>query len=336
MAPKREKNLFLITNNTHFLNVKTYIDTHPGAKNYVVLNIRRFPGHEEFCEKVEEDPDIELLDVLYVDQERKPPFHYIEIFSKIFRIKQLKKKHDFFEKIIFSNYNSWIQHFILKQYEPNQKVLLSDGTGILSIAALRKEDKTIPFKGSKFFIEKVLGLSPIKRLHFYSPWELDVASSDSVEVFKFKTSGASTVRKGKIFFVGSPLVELGYLEKQNHLDFLQRIKKQFENGDLFYFSHRREKNENLKDYKFFGKIIRDSMPFEERMEKEKELPEIVISYISSIFINLPQVYPKVKFYYRPLEDNDLKLNTNFKDRYNELAGNFKKMKRDNFKELELR
>lgn len=336
MAAERKKNLFLITNTTHLLNVKTYIETHPDADNYMVLNIRRFPGHVDFCEKVEQDPDIELLDVLYVDQKRKPPFHYLEIFSKIYKIKGIKRKHESFNKIFFSNYNSWIQHFILKQYEPEQTVLLSDGTGILSIAALRKEDKTIPFKGSKFFIDKVLGLSPVKNLHFYSPWNLDVASSDSVEVFKFKSSGSTTVNQEKIFFVGSPLVELGYLEKQNHISFLQRIKNQFENSEFFYFSHRREKNENLEDYKFFGKIVRDSIPFEERMEKEKELPGIIISYISSILINLPQVYPRVKFYYRSLDQNDLKLNANFKERYNELAENFSKMKRDNFKELKIR
>lgn len=336
MATEREKNLFLITNTTHWLNVKTYIDTHPGAENYMVLTIRSFPGHAEFCKRIEDDPEIKLLDVIYVDQQKRPPFHYIDIFSKILKVKQIKRKSKAFDKVFFSNYNSWIQHYILKQYNPRQTILISDGTGIISIASLRKENKTIPFKGSKFFINNILGLSPIPNLHFYSPWNLDVASSDSVEVFHFKSSESSIINDNKIYFVGSPLVELGYLEKQNHINFLKRIKEQFEDSDFFYFSHRREKKENLEDYEFFGKIVRDSIPFEERMENEKELPGMVISYISSVLINLPQVYPQVKFYYRTLDKDDLQMNANFKDRYNELAENFEKMKRDNFQELKIR
>jgi hypothetical protein len=331
----RKKNLFLITNTTHLLNVKIYINTHPGAANYMVLNIRRFPGHEEFCEKIRQDPEIELLDVLFVDQERKAPFHYLEIFSKIFRIKEIKRKHRSFDKIFFSNYNSWIQHFVLKQYEPEQTVLLSDGTGILSIAALRKEDKTIPFKGSKFFINKILGLSPVDNLHFYSPWKLDVAPSDSVEVFNFKSSATIEIKKDKIYFVGSPLVELGYLEKDKHLAYLKMIRSRFPDGEFSYFSHRREKDENLREYEFFGKIVRDNIPFEERMEVQEELPGTVISYISSVLINLPQVYPKLEFCYLSLNEGDIPDGTKFKERYDMLEGNFKKMKRDNFKELKL-
>lgn len=336
MVAKREKNLFLITNTTHFLNVKTYIDTHPGAENYIVLTIRKFPGHADFYRRVKSDPQIKLLKVIYVDQKKKPPFHYIDIFSKILKVLQIKREHKFFDKVFFTNYNSWIQHYILKQYHPQQIILVSDGTGIISIASLRKKNKTIPFKGSKFFINKMLGLSPLENLHFYSPWNLDVAPSDSVEVFNFKTSSSSKVKEDKIYFVGSPLVELGYLDKENHLAYLKKIKKQFGSGKFYYFSHRREKDENLQQYKFFGEIVRDSLPFEERLEKEKELPGIIISYISSILINLPQVYPQVNFYYRSLDQNDLSLNTNFKERYNELAEIFKKMKRDNFKELKIR
>ncbi|MDT0689818.1 glycosyltransferase family 52 [Salegentibacter sp. F188] len=335
MASKRNRNLFLITNTTHLLNVKTYIDTHADADNYMVLNIRRFPGHEEFCNRIKQDPEIELLDVIYVDKQRKPPFHYLDIFSTMFKVKQIKGKQKSFDNVFFSNYNSWIQHYILKQYNPQKTVLISDGTGIIPIASLRKEDKTIPFKGSKFFINKILGLSPVENLHFYSPWELDIAASDSVEVFNFKSSANTKIKKDKIYFVGSPLVELGYLDKEKHLAYLKMIRSRFPDGEFSYFSHRREKDENLKEYEFFGKIVRDNIPFEERMEVENELPGMVISYISSVLINLPQVYPQLEFYYLSLGEGDIPEGTKFKDRYDMLEENFNKMKRDNFKELKL-
>ena len=336
MATKREKNLFLITNTTHLLNVKTYIDTHADADNFMVLNIRRFPGYETFCDKIKQDPQIELIDIIFVDQNRKPPFHYLDIFGAMFQIKKVRKKYPHFDRIFFSNYNSWVQHYILSLYHPKKTVLISDGTGILSIAALRKENKKIPFKGSKFFIDKVLGLSPVQNLVLYSPWELDVAASDSVEVFNFRSSSSSKVKKNKIYFVGSPLVELGYLSREKHLKYLKGAKEQFKDANCFYFSHRREKDKNLKEYELFGKTVRDDVPFEERMAMEEELPGTVISYISSVLINLPQVYPQLKFYYINLEEGDIPEGTNFKDRYNDLEENFKKMKRDNFKELKIK
>jgi hypothetical protein len=332
MTSKR-KNLFLITNTTHYLAVKTYIDTHPDADNFMVLNIRRFPGYKEFCKKIEQDPQIELIDVIFVDQNRKPPFHYLDIFGAMFQVKKISKKYPNFNRVFFSNYNSWVQHYVLKQYDPEETILISDGTGILSIAALRKDNKEIPFKGSKLFIDKVLGLSPVQNLVFYSPWELDVAATDSVEVFSFKSSSSSEIKQDKIYFVGSPLVELGYLSKEKHLAYLKGIKEQFENANCFYFSHRREKDENLKEYEFFGKIVRDDVPFEERMEIEEKLPGTVISYISSVLINLPQVYPQLKFYYLSLEEGDIPEGSTFKQRYEVLEQNFQKMKRDNFKEL---
>lgn len=334
MNPKK-RNLFLITNTTHYLTVKIFIDTHPVADNYMVLNIRRFPGYEDFCRSIEQDSQIKLVDVIYVDQQRKPPFHYLDIFSTVFKINAISKKYKSFDTVLFTNYNSWVQHYILKQYKPKKTILISDGTGILSIAALRKENKKIPFKGSKFFIDKVLGLSPVQNLVLYSPWKLDVAASDSVEVFSFKSSSSSKIKKNKIYFVGSPLVELGYLSKEKHLEFLKGIKEQFKDANCFYFSHRREKDKNLKEYEFFGKTVRDDVPFEERMEMEEELPGTVISYISSVLINLPQVYPQLKFYYITLEEGDIPEGINFKDRYDILEDNFKKMKRDNFKELKL-
>jgi len=331
----KRKNLFLITNTTHYLAVKTYIDTHTEADNFMVLNIRRFPGYKDFCKNIAQDPRIELIDTIFVDQARKPPFHYLDIFGALLQVKKIKRNYSNFDRVFFSNYNSWVQHYILKQYQPGKTILISDGTGILSIAELRKEDKEIPFKGSKIFIERVLGLSPVQNLVFYSPWELDVASSDSVEVFSFRSSSSSEVMTDKIYFVGSPLVELHYLSKEKHIAFLKGIKEQFKKSNCFYFSHRREKDKNLKEYEFFGKIIRDDVPFEERMELEEELPGTVISYVSSVLINLPQVYPQLKFYYLSLEESDIPDGTPFKKRYSILEENFKKMKRDNFKELEI-
>lgn len=127
--------------------------------------------------------------------------------------------------------------------------------------------------------------------------DIEVANHDTIEVFQFKSSNNTSVDSKKIFFVGSPLVELGYIESETHISNLKNIKDQFQNCTFYYFSHRREQEKNLEKYRFFGEIKRDTIPFEERMEKEKKSPGVVISYMSSILINLPQVFPQIQFYF---------------------------------------
>jgi len=291
------KRLFIIANTTHYLNVNTYIESHEAGENYIVLTIRRFEGYKDFIKRVEANKNLKLFKIIFVEQKRKKPFHYIDIFKIIGETKWMRLKQNAFDEVFFTNYNSWVQHYILKQFNPEKVILISDGTGIFSITELRKKDISIPFDGNKVFVEKVLGLSSIKNLHIYSQVDIEVANHDTIEVFQFKSSNNTSVDSKKIFFVGSPLVELGYIESETHISNLKNIKDQFQNCTFYYFSHRREQEKNLEKYRFFGEIKRDTIPFEERMEKEKKSPGVVISYMSSILINLPQVFPQIQFYF---------------------------------------
>ena len=113
------------------------------------------------------------------------------------------------------------------------------------------------------------------------------------------------VQKGKVYFIGSPLIELGHLSLEKQLEYLGKIKDKYAGSEIFYFAHRRERQENLEKFSFFGKVIRSDVPFEERMEKENELPEVIVSYLSSVLINLTPVYPNISFYYFPLMNEDI-------------------------------
>ena len=327
------KRLFVIANTTHYLNVNTYVESHETGENYIVLTIRRFEGYKDFIERVKTNTNLKLLKVIFVDQKRKKPLHYIDIFKIIGEIKWIRFSHSAFDEIFFTNYNSWVQHYILRQFDPKRIILISDGTGIFTIAELRKKDLSIPFDGSKAFVEKVLGLTSIKNLHIYSQVHIDVADHDSIEVFRFKSSNSVAVDSKKIFFVGSPLVELGYLDRETHISNLKKIKDQFDYCSFFYFSHRREQEKNLEKYSFFGEIKRDNIPFEERMEREKKSPGFVISYMSSILINLPQVFPQIQFYYLQLNKNEIASDPEFDSRYENLEREFIKIDLPNFKAM---
>ena len=331
----QKKRLFIIANPTHFVNIKNYIEKYPGGKNYAILTIIYFEGLEELYESVKNDKSFELLETFYIDQNKNLINGYLDIFKKLRAVGKLKRTYNYFDEICFTNYGSWLQNYIVQQFRTKKVILISDGAGIFKIIDLRMENKNFPFSGSKFFIDKILKLSPIENLHFFSQINVEVAKYDSLEVFKFKASVSSMVNDNKIYFVGSPLVELNYLHSQHNLKYLKLIKDRFKDYEIIYFAHRREKEENLNEYEFFGKIIRDTVPFEERMEKDEVLPGIVISYISSVLINLPQIYPQVKFYYLPLVIEDIPSQSAFASNYFPLKENFRKVKSINFSEFKI-
>ncbi len=336
MIQSKFNRLFIIANPTHFLNVKNYIDKYSEGNNYVILTITYFDGYEEFLTSVKNEDRLNILKIFFVDQNKKGLEYYIDIWTKLFAVRNIRKQHQFFDEICFTNYKSWLQNLLFNQFRTDKLIIISDGTAIFDIVALRKKDRIIPLAGNKFFIEKVFKIKPINNLHFYSPVDIEVAPYDSLEVFKFKASKTAKINSKKIYVIGGPLVEAKYLKQKSNIINFRKIREEFQDSKIVYFAHRREKAKNLKNYNLFNEIIVDSIPFENRLENENELPGIIITYMSSILINLPQVYPQIKFYYFPLSKGDIPEGSPFHSRYFNLKNNFEMIRCENLKEFELK
>ncbi|UJH91307.1 hypothetical protein LZ575_00430 [Antarcticibacterium sp. 1MA-6-2] len=239
-----EKRLFVIKNRTHYLIARNYIKNKPAAENFIFLTIRKFKGYKEFSEELSRDTEFKLLEVMITDHSF-PGWNYVMVIKNILKVKNIASKFEYFDEVIFANYHTWMQHFIIQQFKSKRKVLLSDGTRVLTVAELRKKDKSInlksvPFGGGKFIIKDLLNIEPIENLHFYSPVKIDVAEGDTLETFHFKPSESSTVDRNKILFIGSPLVEIEYITLERQLYYLKKIKEHFKGSEIYYFSHRRE------------------------------------------------------------------------------------------------
>ena len=260
--------LFIIANPTHLINVKNYIETHEVCRNYVISTITYFEGYKTFEENVDKADKIELLKTFYIDQGKTGFSLYIDILKKMKAINGLSLGNMSFKEVLFTNYNSWLQNYLVWRSGAPKKILISDGTAIFDIVEYRKKDLNIPFKGNKFFIKYILRLKPIPNLHFYSQVQLEPAAGDSLEVFNFKASNSEKIEQNKIYFVGSPMVELGYISSEKNLLMLQSLRNDFKQHKIYYFAHRRESDENLQKYGFLDKIVRDTIPFEERLTLE--------------------------------------------------------------------
>ena len=331
-----EQRLFIITNDTHFLNVGKYISSHQKGENYVLMLVNPFEGYSNLLKKVKEDKDLIFLEEMFSPKQLKFPFNYWEILRIMRKIISFTARTGGFDKVFFTNYNSWIQHYLLKQYPQSQKIYISDGTAIFPIAERRKKDKTVPFRGNKFFAEHVLKLKPVPNLHFFTPIKLDLPPSDTMELFTYNNSAEASVDESKIYFVGGPLVELQKLKDSANMEHLNNLRDSFSAQQIHYFAHRREKEENLNRYAFFDKVIKDDRSFEERLASEKALPSKVISYVSSVLVNLAPVYPQVEFLYLPIGPEDIPAGDEFHERYKALKNNFEKLELHNLKELVLK
>lgn len=331
---EKEKRLFIISNSTHYLNVQTYIESHSPGENYLIYLNKYSKGFQEFIKKLKKDRNIKLVEVISDNQKQKFPINKIQLISFFIKVFMLKSKFGGdYNAVFISNYLSWKQHVILKQFGQEKVILINDGTAIFKTVQLRKLSKKITFPHVNFLINKYLDLNIIESLHFYSPIKLEVAEYDSLEIFNFKATNISEINLKKIYFVGSDLVELDFLKLEHHLKYLNQIKKVFANCEVTYFAHRGEKDELLEKYKFLGNVVRDSIPFEERMKKEKDLPGYVISYCSSVLINLPQIYPQVNFSYYPLSKNSIPAKSTFGNSYPTLLAHFESTNVLNFESI---
>ncbi len=324
--------LFIIANPTHLIGVKNYIETHKKKKNYVILAIKYYKNHKNFIEVLRKEASLDLLRIFYIKQDKTGVLLYHDVLRKMILIELLGLKNYNFDEVLFTNYYSWFQNYLVSKSGAKKIILISDGTGIFDVVENRKITKKTPFKANKIFVDKILRLKPIEYLNIYSPVNLKTAPGDSLEIFRFKGLEARKVDQQKIYFVGSPLVELSYISSEFNSEYFTKIRNFFKPKNIYYFAHRRESDENLKNYHLFDEIIRDKVPFETRLSTEKILPGIIISYLSSVLINLPEVYPNIQFIYLPLE-NDQITKDEFIPKYKNLKSNFENLKSKNFKAL---
>ncbi len=326
--------LFVITNNTHFQIIKNYIDNHPAGNNYLILTITPFENSNKFIKEISADKTFIYLGYVVNNQKHKFPRNYIDLIKNYIKIKNLKVDKFNFQQVIFSNYNSLLQHIILTESKILDPVLISDGVAIYKYSELRKKTSVAPLKGNKVFRSKILKIKTFEKILFYSPVDLSLAKHDKIEIFKYGRNLNYKIDGDKIYFVDSPLVERNFLRIENKIQYLKVLKNKFPNKEFVYFAHRRESEENLKKYEFFGEIRRDTVPFEERMKHEVNLPGMVISFISSILITLPSIYPDIEFSYLKLLKEDI-IDDNFEKQYFKLLNDFKLLNRNNLKPINL-
>jgi hypothetical protein len=338
MNTDKKTRLFILKNTTHYLNARLYLEGKEPSLNYVFLTIRNFKGFQDLINKIKDDPLFKLVGLIIVNDDNSTYNTYTSLLKYIIKVKKLAVKFPYFDEVLFTNYKSWLHHFIVAQFKTERTVLISDGAGIIIMSELRHRQKavpfeSVPFKGHPIFLKKILGIKPIQNLHFFSQISLDVPVSDSLEVFHFKASPSNKICDKKVYFIGSPLVELGFISLEKNLEYLRTLKEELNGAKIYYFAHRREQDQNLKKYDFLGEIVHSHIPFESKLEATEELPGAIISFISSVLINLASAYPKIIFYYYPIKLEDIPEDISFYENYKTTIRGFEQISEPNFRKF---
>jgi len=320
------KNLFILSNNTHYLLAKKFLEKQPRANNILIVTLKEFENYKNFITQIREEGYFTTIHIIKSNS-------HLKVIGNIIYLNLISIKISKVENLFISSYYQWIQHYILSLINFKKIILLNDGANIFSIVELRKKTKDINFQITNPIFKKIIKLPEIKKLTYFSQFNLDLnSSSDSQINFTFKTNTKSPIDENLLFFIGGPLVESGILDEHYYMETLRTIKKKNEKKEIWYFAHRRESQLNLELYtKIFDKVIVNKLPFEEYLLSASKLPFEIYSFYSTVILNLFPIYPNILFSSIKIKEKELLIDDFKKNRIIKLYKDLELISYPNFK-----
>lgn len=203
------------------------------------------------------------------------------------------------------NYDQHMRHFA--NILPHERVILLDvGTDTVRINTDRKLDsicknndiisnKTITALKShiknKFFAWDVKGVPSVM---FFTAYNIELFGKDSVvknDYNYLKSLVKQSKCSSKVFFIGQPLVEQGYVSPDTFKKFLLLIKNYFDSFEIFYVPHPRELESQQKIVREIGfEIAKHIAPIEYALASSGFVPGCISSFFSSALENLAIIF----------------------------------------------
>ena len=243
---------------------------------------------------------------------------------KIIRIRAsfllLKKRFPNISRVYMGSYTNIYHLTVAAEYERTAKiVLLYDGIGVVTFAKHRKANDPSIKKFPQLY--RLLGYKEpvLANLNFVAPYELEVGKQDQFQkiVIENQSPKKKVLLENKVFFIGQPFLEIGIISKKYYLDSLQWVVDQNKEKELIYLPHPREKEHNLSEIDKIMPVEKLNMVLEEYYLNSESFPKKVISYCSSVLLNLfffngnidivalkaPQEEIKLEKYVQPFKHN---------------------------------
>ena len=158
------------------------------------------------------------------------------------------------DRLVVGNlFNQYMQHVAMSvQY--SELMAVDDGTDTLRVAALRQKAMDMPEESLPTgFIQSIKHLINKRYVEwtarqpqsaiFFTAYDIEVGKKDRLIRNSYRwlqRHMTSCNRNDKVFFLGQPLIEDGYLKESTYLEYLNRIVSYFGTKPVVYVPHKRE------------------------------------------------------------------------------------------------
>ena len=242
--------------------------------------------------------------------------------------------------VFIGNNNSPLMRHFANSLDHQQTVLLDDGTATLDIARQRMEGQVAP-KPSKLskrirlaakrIFQKLNARQP-ENVVFFTAYKIAVTGADRVisNDFAYLRNRALGLKATEtVYFLGSPLSEVGIVSEDKYLESMRRVKKYYAGKDVLYVSHRRESPEKLARLKseYGFELACFDYPVEYQLAFVGPRPVELASFISSALDNCRLIFEdKMKIVAFKINE----INADRRDIVNEIYDNYELSVGENF------
>ncbi|UOB73966.1 MULTISPECIES: hypothetical protein [unclassified Pseudoalteromonas] len=229
-------------------------------------------------------------------------------------IKQMLKELGAFDEILISAYYNEFMNLIANSNPLSNKVLLEDGNATLLIDS-SKHYKSIKFR-SKYIVCKILGFD-IRPIDNATLVTLDrkhkmatplIAKNIIVNDFrKLQSEVVKYDLHNSVYFISSAFINAGMISRENYINFLLKLAKQYEQCEFKIVLHRFDKKTDFTEFNGLShvEVIESTGPIELYFKDNMIKPLKVITAGSGATETLELIYgfdvnvviPKLECFY---------------------------------------
>ena len=286
-------NVFLINSNHQLHQVIKAIEQFK-IVNHSVIIFNFINNHEKsIIQHFAKENDYKVINLntwVFKDLFRYPS-KWHEFFKKLNQIRNSEKKINLFVSQ-YLNDTTLIANNILK---PSVFYLMDEGTASILFSDIREKKKEGILKRKIKSLIYRRNLSFPKAITYFTKYNFKIArKSDAIIKYKEEkvNNKIDNVDEDKVFYLGCILVEMGFVDKINYLNYLRDISEIYPAKNKYYIPHRAECSLKLRDIEDLGYILKKiDIPFEIWFKSQKKIPcEISSHYYATVLGNLVDLF----------------------------------------------
>ncbi|QOP40829.1 polysialyltransferase family glycosyltransferase [Sulfurimonas marina] len=315
----KKHSLSIVASPLQLLNAMEAVNSFSTNENILLLMYNSSLNKTDFQQKINLLNKEEWDKIIYYDlakiRKKKRFFEQVKL------IKELKKdKYDY----LFVGDLGTIQQALMANLTTKNIYLIDDGTLTLSTYDVLKDKNFF----HKFSFSKKLKLLRyllanlkfrIKQdINFFTIYNLEPLPHISIKKHDFSHLKNAKLKlceqSNDIYILGQKLVEVGFIEKEKYLEYLEKIIKRLlieYTGNIIYIPHRAEiitdDYKELENERFSIKNDISEGPIEIFLLKNGIYPSVIVSFFSSALFNLKKIFHESTVLAVKIDRNDLKV-----------------------------